>query len=798
MGALSRQTSQIEQAETRFIESTNTGGSSQALSSANVKSDRNQTKGPEISKDQSSANDSVFSSGLKAIGAAGANASTLLHSRAKSLMDLPNFLSSTIGLPAFSAASPSEQGSVSSRPAENPSSKLKPSDKLAGIHSKQFSTGSLFEGLDGESLPECFDLNILDEYLEKIAVEKSAGKFLIPKYTLILLKTVRFVFAIRQCFSKILACEPQERFHQTLFTALDVLLSHIQLNIRKYQTGSPSILRVFLIILENPFLRDIDQSDGTLLKICGLVSSLKSRSRQLLVKWLSIYSSDEFLRLLSPYQEYFNKHVSSSHRPNDTVISVIKTISLINSSNSLHPQPIVPISVFYNNALAKKLNFKEEYKIWMRGHTGVKEKLPASPSQYQSFSYFNFPFLFDPVSKNRIIHIDAMAQMSLQYEEAVVHQAIVIHAQRFLHNDSETVKDLEEGLKRETNPYLVLEIRRQFLVKDVLDQIHKKTDSDLKKPVKVKFVGGGEEGMDQGGVQKEFFQVLMAMLMDPAFGMFVYDPETRFSWLNGASLEPERQFELVGIIIGLALYNGVMLGIGLVPVLYKKLLGEQISFEDLMTGFPSLGKGLKMLLDWDEKDGDVEDIFCRSFEISYDVYGQVKTIPLIDGGESVSVNNKNRKEYVSLYVEHYLEESVKRQFSALKHGFYRMCRAEELEMLICGTSQLDFQDLEAGAKYDDGYSSDHPLIRHFWGIVHSFSLERKKKLLMFVTASDRVPLKGLGNLVFVIQRNGPDTNRLPTALTCFGRLLLPEYSSKERLENRLVTAIENAKGFGLV
>jgi len=30
---------------------------------------------------------------------------------------------------------------------------------------------------------------------------------------------------------------------------------------------------------------------------------------------------------------------------------------------------------------------------------------------------------------------------------------------------------------------------------------------------------------------------------------------------------------------------------------------------------------------------------------------------------------------------------------------------------------------------------------------------------MFVTASDRVPLKGLANLTFVIQRNGPDTDR---------------------------------------
>jgi hypothetical protein len=77
-------------------------------------------------------------------------------------------------------------------------------------------------------------------------------------------------------------------------------------------------------------------------------------------------------------------------------------------------------------------------------------------------------------------------------------------------------------------------------------------------------------------------------------------------------------------------------------------------------------------------------------------------------------------------------------------------------------------------------------------------LDHQRNLLEFVTASDRVPLNGLGELIFVIQRNGPDTDRLPSALICFGRLLLPEYSTKEKLENRLITAIENAKGFGLV
>jgi hypothetical protein len=56
---------------------------------------------------------------------------------------------------------------------------------------------------------------------------------------------------------------------------------------------------------------------------------------------------------------------------------------------------------------------------------------------------------------------------------------------------------------------------------------------------------------------------------------------------------------------------------------------------------------------------------------------------------------------------------------------------------------------------------------------------------------------GLGKLQLVIQREGPDSERLPSAHTCFNYLLLPEYGSKEKLRARLLTAIEHGQGFGL-
>lgn len=43
----------------------------------------------------------------------------------------------------------------------------------------------------------------------------------------------------------------------------------------------------------------------------------------------------------------------------------------------------------------------------------------------------------------------------------------------------------------------------------------------------------------------------------------------------------------------------------------------------------------------------------------------------------------------------------------------------------------------------------------------------------------------------------PDSERLPSAHTCFNVLMLPDYSTRSKLKTKLLTAIENAQGFGL-
>ena len=370
--------------------------------------------------------------------------------------------------------------------------------------------------------------------------------------------------------------------------------------------------------------------------------------------------------------------------------------------------------------------------------------------------------------------------------------------------------------------------------------------------MKIKFVGSGEEGLDQGGVQKEFFQIIIQQLLDPSYGLFQYDKETRLYWINGFSMEPIKFFDLFGVVLGLALYNGVMVDINLPDVFYKKILldgssramyqsNDSVTLDDIEQLYPSLHRGLMMLLDWtDEVDGgSVEDIFCRNFEISYDVYGQVKTYPLVNGGSEIPVTESNRKEYCDRYVEHLLSVSVTTQFTAIRRGFWRvmsgdgmitslpdskrqialgssscvavrLLRPEELRLMLSGLSTNSnaerqalyspeaFAALKEFCGYEE-FSADSLCIQWFWDLVlKEFTNEQRRKLLWFVTASDRIPLGGLKEVGFVVQKNGSDCTRLPTAYTCFGRLLMPDYVNRDILKTNLSRAIEESKGFGLM
>lgn len=305
--------------------------------------------------------------------------------------------------------------------------------------------------------------------------------------------------------------------------------------------------------------------------------------------------------------------------------------------------------------------------------------------------------------------------------------------------------------------------------------------------------------------------------------MFLYDEDSQYCYFNPNAFETSDQFFLVGVVMGLAIYNSTILDVALPPFAFRKLIASapshatsasahprptmRYNLEDLAEYRPRLARGLRQLLDYDD---DVESTFCLDFVIETEKYGTTVQVPLCPGGERIPVTNANRREYVDLYVRYVLDVSVSRQFEPFKRGFYTVCggnalslfRPEEIELLVRGSDEpLDIASLRAVAEYDNWGSKQpdgsEPVIDWFWESFQEATPQDQRKMLTFVTGGDRIPAMGASMLHIKVSCLGDDSGRYPIARTCFNQISLWRYGSKERLEKMLWTAVHESEGFGL-
>jgi len=71
--------------------------------------------------------------------------------------------------------------------------------------------------------------------------------------------------------------------------------------------------------------------------------------------------------------------------------------------------------------------------------------------------------------------------------------------------------------KRAVAPHLLLKVRRECIIEDSLTQISC-NEMDVKKGLRIEFVG--EDGVDAGGLRKEWFLLLCREVFDPLYGTF--------------------------------------------------------------------------------------------------------------------------------------------------------------------------------------------------------------------------------------------------------------------------------------
>lgn len=298
--------------------------------------------------------------------------------------------------------------------------------------------------------------------------------------------------------------------------------------------------------------------------------------------------------------------------------------------------------------------------------------------------------------------------------------------------------------------FIVLEVTRENIVADTIRELSRYSPTDLKKPLKIKF--HGEEAEDAGGVRKEFFMLLLKEILDPKYGMFKYYEESRQIWFSEDSFEDESMYALIGILLGLAIYNFTIIHLTFPLALYKKILKEPVELSDLKDLSPIMANSLENVLNYE--GDDIVEVFNLTFEVTREFFGETKTIQLKPNGDRIYVTQENKKEFVDLYVDFVLNKAVEEKFKGFYAGFMRVCntrvlelfKAHELMEVVVGNEDYDWHAFESAAEYKNGYVSSDQAIRWFWEVFHELPLEDKKKFLLFLTGSDRVPITGMKSL----------------------------------------------------
>ncbi|KAK6866535.1 E3 ubiquitin-protein ligase RSP5 [Candida tropicalis] len=351
-----------------------------------------------------------------------------------------------------------------------------------------------------------------------------------------------------------------------------------------------------------------------------------------------------------------------------------------------------------------------------------------------------------------------------------------------------------------------IKVRRDHIFEDSYQEIMRQTPEDLKKRLMIKF--DGEEGLDYGGVSREFFFLLSHDMFNPFYCLFEYSSHDNYTLQinpnSGINPEHLNYFKFIGRVVGLGVFHRRFLDAFFVGALYKMMLHKKVVLQDMEGVDAEFYRSLKWIL-----DNDITDILELTFSAEEESFGEIVEVDLKPGGRDIEVTEENKHEYVELITEWRISKRVEEQFKAFIDGFNELIPQElvnvfderELELLIGGLADIDCEDWKKHTDYR-GYQESDQVIQWFWKCIGEWDSEQKARLLQFTTGTSRIPVNGFKDLQgsdgprrFTIEKAG-EPNQLPKSHTCFNRVDLPPYTDYETLKSKLTFAIEETLGFG--
>jgi len=384
------------------------------------------------------------------------------------------------------------------------------------------------------------------------------------------------------------------------------------------------------------------------------------------------------------------------------------------------------------------------------------------------------------------------------------------------------LKKLVSKIKHSYGDGIKLHVRRDRIFEDSYHQLSRYTKKEdlLKSKLTIKFYG--EEGLDAGGLAREWFLLLSRAIFNADNALFkpAADNPAVFQPNPESHINPDHLdfFTFAGRFVAKALIDNQRLDAYFTRSFYKHLLCVAPSFADVESVDPGKAKSLEWML-----RESIDHILFETFSVESSDFGVAKTVDLVPSGRNFQVSDANKRVYVHLISEFILTRAIRTQLQAFLRGFHQLIppklisvfNEQEIELMVCGLPDIDLADLKRNTEYvgfgssasaSAAPTSTHPpsqIIEWFWQIVSEFGQEEKALLLLFVTGTSKVPLEGFkalqgtnGITRFTLQKAaGIDT--LPVAHTCFNQLDLPDYTSVDVMREKLMLALrEGSQGFG--
>ena len=390
----------------------------------------------------------------------------------------------------------------------------------------------------------------------------------------------------------------------------------------------------------------------------------------------------------------------------------------------------------------------------------------------------------------------------------------------------ETFEQKIEKLKKSINSVKIpwedgfcqLDLNRNNLLIESMNQIKK---VDLHKELKINFIG--EVSYDAGGIMREWFTTIFQTLESEKLKLFIVSDTNEFSYIINPFLSHKEDnfeyFSFIGKLIVKVLFDNITVNICFNKLIYKMILQEKITYDDLVFIDNPLYTSLKNLKDTNLFDNSYSNLgLVESLELYYglemkDIYNHMHSFELQKKGREIPVTNledyidKRINFMIGIY-EPFIKIMRNTIYNYIPKEVITNFTSDEFELILNGRPFIDVEEWRVFTEYKEPYNINHYIIIWFWEIISELSQKELSNLLMFSTGSGRVPLGGFealesnrGNIAkFTIEsipyRKG--CKNFIKAHTCFNRLDIPIFLNKNELVEALKFVTNNEiLGFGI-